>query len=72
MHLIKASTLKLSLPWPLLQEMAASSKAIFLYSIGGLVDGLLTVLIYSLYSTLKVVTKALETKHKKAAFKGVK
>ena len=28
-YLIKASALKLSLPWPLLQEMAASSKAIF-------------------------------------------
>ena len=26
----------------------------------------------SLYSTLKVVTRALETKHKKAAFKGDK
>ena len=28
-YLIKARALKLSLPWPLLQEMAASLKAIF-------------------------------------------
>ena len=35
-------------------------------------DGLLTVSIDSLYSIVKAVTKALETKHKKAAFKGVK
>ena len=43
-----------------------------LFSVGDLVDDLLTVSIDSLYSTLKAVTKALETKHKKAAFKGVK
>ena len=66
---IKASTLKLSLPWPLLQEVAASSRALFF--VGGLVDGLSTVSIDSLYSTLKAVTRALETKHKKAVLKEI-
>ena len=43
-----------------------------LFFVGGLVDGLSTVSINSLYSTLKAVTRALETKYKKAAFKGDK
>ena len=73
MYLIKASILKLSLPWPLLQEMAVSSTAIpSLFFVIGLVDGLSTVSIDSLYSTIKAVTRELETKHKKAAFKGDK
>ena len=37
--------------------------------VGGLIDGLSTVSVDSLYSTLKVVMREIDTKHKKAAFK---
>ena len=40
--------------------------------VGGLTDGLSTAYIDSLHSTLKVVTRSLDTKHRKAALKGKK
>ena len=40
-----------------------------LCSIGGLIDGLSTVSVDSLYSTSKVVTRLIDTKHKKVVFK---
>ena len=40
-----------------------------LCSVGGLIDGLSTVFVDSLYSTLKVVMKLIDTKHKKVVFK---
>ena len=36
--------------------------------VGGLINGISIVSVDFLYSTLKVVTKPLDTKHKKAAF----
>ena len=40
-----------------------------LSSVGGLIDGLSTVSVDSLYSTLKVVMRSIDTKHKKDDFK---
>ena len=37
--------------------------------VGGLIDGLSTMSVDSLYSTLKPVTRPIDTKHKKVAFK---
>ena len=38
-----------------------------LHLVGGLIDGLSTATVDSLYNTLKVVTKPIDSKHKKAA-----
>ena len=40
--------------------------------VGGLIDALSTVSVDSLYSTLKVVMRPIDTEHKKAAFKTMK
>ena len=49
-------------------EFCVETEDLPCWSIGALINGLSTVSIDFLYSSLKVVTKPLDTKHKKATF----